>query len=184
MNTVPRLESKRLILRPFSPEDAGAVQALVDDPDIASTTLHIPHPYTLEMAQRWIAVNLEKCDRGEISVWGVALKPGRELVGANGLIVHPEGDLGEMGFWVGKRYWNRGYCTEAAGLVMDYAFSVLRLNKVFAQHFTRNPASGKVLQKLGMSHEGRLRQHVRKDDHYEDLEVYGILKREWSRLEA
>ncbi len=57
---------------------------------------------------------------------------------------------------------NRGYCTEAAEAVVWYGFEVLGLNRIYACHFKRNPASGRVVRKIGMTHEGCLRQHVKK----------------------
>ena len=62
---------------------------------------------------------------------------------------------------------------------MSYAFETLGLNRVYAAHFKRNPASGRIMQKIGMTHEGSLRQHVRKWGNYEDMEYYGILKSEY-----
>jgi ribosomal-protein-alanine N-acetyltransferase len=63
--------------------------------------------------------------------------------------------------------------------MLDYAFRDLGLNRVHASHLSRNPASGRVMQKLGMSHEGRLRQHVKKWGIFEDIEKYGILRSEY-----
>ena len=74
--------------------------------------------------------------------------------------------------------------TEAAGAVIRYAFEVLGLNRVFAGHYKRNPASGRILQKIGMTYEGRLRQHVKKWGEYEDMEYYGILKSEFQTGET
>ena len=85
----------------------------------------------------------------------------------------------EMGYWIGKPYWNRGYGTEAAGGVLRYAFEQLGLNRVYAAHFRRNPASGRIMQKIGMTYEGCLRQHIKKWDTFEDMEYYGILRSEY-----
>jgi ribosomal-protein-alanine N-acetyltransferase len=63
--------------------------------------------------------------------------------------------------------------------VLQYGFSVLGLHRIHASHLTRNPASGRVMQKLGMVHEGCARQHVRRWDEFEDLELHGILAEEW-----
>lgn len=79
------------------------------------------------------------------------------------------------GYW-GKPYWNQGYCSEAGKAVLQYAFAELGLLRIHASHIGRNPASGRVMRKLGMQHEGSRRQHVRKGDECEDLEVYGILR--------
>lgn len=88
----------------------------------------------------------------------------------------------EMGYWIGKPCWNRGYCSEAAEALLKYGFETLGLNRIFAHHMSSNPASGKVMQKIGMKREGFLRQHVRKWDVYEDLELYAILRSEYEAL--
>jgi RimJ/RimL family protein N-acetyltransferase len=81
-----------------------------------------------------------------------------------------------MGYWIGKPYWNKGFTTEAAQAIINYGFDILELNRIHAHHFSRNVSSGKVLLKIGMQHEGRFRQHVKKWDKFEDIELYGILK--------
>ena len=78
-----------------------------------------------------------------------------------------------MGYWIGKPYWNQGFGTEAALAILRYAFEQLGLNRVYAAHFRRNPASGRIMQKIGMTYEGRLRQHVKKWGDFEDMEYYG-----------
>ena len=85
-----------------------------------------------------------------------------------------------MGYWVGVPFWGQGICTEAARALLGFGFGDLNLNKIHAHHFTRNPASGRVLQKLGMKYEGQLRQHVLKSDRFEDLFSYGILRSEFT----
>ena len=110
---------------------------------------------------------------------GIALRTDGTTIGNIGLMFNLPHDNAEMGYWIGKPYWNQGYGTEAAGAVIRYAFEELGLNRVYATHFTRNPASGRILQKIGMIHEGRLRQQVKKWDAYEDLDHYGILKSEY-----
>ena len=84
-----------------------------------------------------------------------------------------------MGYWVGKPFWGRGYCTEAGRAVLEYAFRQLGLLRVHACFFARNPASGKVMKKLGMQPEGCRRGHVMKWGKLEDLELAGILKEDW-----
>jgi ribosomal-protein-alanine N-acetyltransferase len=96
-------------------------------------------------------------------------------VGAVGLILAPAHDRAELGYWIGAPYWGRGYATEASRAVVRWGFEGLGLRRIHASHFPRNPASGRVLEKLGMRHEGTLRQHVKKWDEYLDLESYGLL---------
>jgi RimJ/RimL family protein N-acetyltransferase len=105
------------------------------------------------------------------------------MVGNVGLRLCPQHARGELGYLIGKRYWGRGYCTEAVRAALRYAFNELKLNRVFAEHFSRNPASGRVMQKTGMRYEGILRQHLRKlDGQFEDAVTYGILRAEAGEL--
>jgi RimJ/RimL family protein N-acetyltransferase len=167
------------VLRPFCLADAPDVQRLAGDFAIADTTSTIPHPYKDGMAEQWIATHQDEFEAGLGLTLAITLVQTRELVGAIGLVIRPEADRAEIGYWVGRPYWDRGYCTEAGRAVLEYAFQVLKLNRVHAYHFSRNPASGRVMQKLGMRHEGCARQHLKKWGAYEDLESYGILKGEW-----
>lgn len=80
---------------------------------------------------------------------------------------------GETAYWVGETFWGNGYATEAAQAVMEFAFEEKGYHRVFARCFRSNPASGRVLEKLGMKQEGILIDHVRKEDRYEDLVYYG-----------
>ena len=89
-----------------------------------------------------------------------------------------EAERAELGYWIGVPSWNQGYATEAAAAVVSYAFGELNLHRVWAQHLARNAASGRVMQKIGMQHEGRLRQHARTNGIPEDLESYAILRDE------
>ncbi len=87
----------------------------------------------------------------------------------------------ELGCWIDKDCWGEGYATEAAKALLDYGFSSHGLHKVFAKHLARNPASGKVLEKLGMKKEGLFKEHVLKSNKYEDIVMCGILKAEWNK---
>jgi RimJ/RimL family protein N-acetyltransferase len=186
MPNQPTLETARLRLRPFRMADADDVQRLAGDPAVADTTLKIPHPYEDGMAEKWISNHRDWFDRREQAVFAVTLKLSRataasELIGAIGLRIEPDDQRAELGYWISKSFWGQGYCTEAARAVLDFGFEQLGLNRIVAHHFGRNPSSGRVMQKIGMSLEGRLRQHARKGDAFEDLELYGILRSEWQR---
>ena len=81
--------------------------------------------------------------------------------------------------WIGKHYWNLGYCTEAATAAIGFGFNDLGLNKMHAFITSINPASGRVLEKLGMLLEGHRSAHIRKADQYYDTDDYGILRRDY-----
>lgn len=82
----------------------------------------------------------------------------------------------------GGAVWGQGYCTEAARAVLDYAFGTPGLARVYARQFRRNPASGRVMQKLGMAHEGCLGRPALKWGKPGALELYGILREERRRV--
>jgi len=174
----PTLHTERLTLRPFTLADADDVQRLAGDPAVASTTLNIPHPYEDGLAEQWISTHREKFGMGLGVTLAATLREGGALIGCVGLAMNQPHDRGTLGYWVGKPWWGMGYCTEAARAVLTYGFDVLGLHRIVATHFARNPASGRVMQKIGMTHEGSLRQHVKKGEGFEDLAYYGILKSE------
>jgi [ribosomal protein S5]-alanine N-acetyltransferase len=178
MKQRPSLKTKRLILRPFTLMDAPSVQKLAGEIEIASTTLNIPHPYENGVAEAWIQTHQERFEKQESVDFAIVLHESGGLIGAIGLVISVVHSRAEMGYWIGKPFWGRGYCTEAAKAVIDYGFAKLKLHRIYAFHFSRNPASGRVLQKVGMRMEGHLRQHVLKWGAFEDLEHYGILKQD------
>lgn len=173
------LETNRLLLRPFELTDAPAVHQLASQREIADTTLNIPHPYREEMAEAWILTHRQLRHAGIILNFAITLRATGELIGALGLRLEAVHNRGELGYWIGVPWWGQGYCTEAAAAALEFGFHEVGLNRIHAAHFTRNPASGRVMQKIGMRHEGTLRQHVRKWDIYEDLEKYAILRSEY-----
>jgi ribosomal-protein-alanine N-acetyltransferase len=178
MTERPILYTERLILRPHTIWDADDLQRLISDRDIASTTTNIPHPYTLEDAIEWLGKREESYERTGSPQFAITHKDGY-FIGGIGMTLHKEHENAELGYWIGKPYWEKGYCTEAAHAVVKYGFEMIGLNRIYATHFTRNPASGRVMQKIGMKYEGRMRQNVKKWDKFEDLELYSILKDEY-----
>jgi RimJ/RimL family protein N-acetyltransferase len=166
------IETSRLLLRPFCEAEIPELVPLIGAREVAATTLRIPHPYGEQHAREFLA---EVAKENELRL-GIRLRGTGELCGGVGL--HPEAQHGraELGYWIGVPYWGHGYATEAAQAVERYGFEQIKLNRIFATHFEHNPASGRVLRKIGMKHEGCMRQHVLKWGKYVDLEMYAILR--------
>ena len=181
MNEQPVLETERLILRPFDVADAGDVQRLAGEWEIADTTLNIPHPYEDGMAEEWIATHKPRFEEGKLCNFAVTLRDSGNLIGAIGLVITRRFDHAELGYWIGKPYWSKGFCTEAGRAVIAYGFTHLGLHRIHASYLARNPASGRVMRNLGMSREGVLPGHVKRWDKYEDLVLFGILKSDWKK---
>ena len=181
MKERPVLETERLILRPFRLSDAPKVQELAGDYDIAYNTLAIPHPYEDGMAEEWIRTHQPEFEKGKLVNFAITDKNSGDLYGAIGLVFKGEHERAELGYWVGKPFWNEGYCTEAAGAVLKYGFDVMNMNLIYAHHLTRNGASGKVMQKLGMRHIATLPKWIKKWGEILDIEMYLILREEYGR---
>ena len=161
--SLPILETPRLELRRFEMADAKEIQRLAGDSRIADTTLRIPHPYEDGMAEAWIAHQAETAGPLTELVLAIVRKEDSALLGAIGL-AGITGTEAELGYWVGVPYWNRGYCSEAGLAVLEYAFFALRLQRVHADHFKRNPASGRVMEKLGMKRDLNAKKNLVKDN--------------------
>lgn len=167
-----------MLLRPLVLSDADRVQELAGAREVAVGTLTIPHPYDDGVAEEWIAGRAGAWERRELVVFGQTT-PDHGLVGVVGVELEMDHLRGELGYWVGVPYWGRGYATEAAHAVLDYMFTDLGLRRVYARHYARNPASGRVLEKLGMRREGVLRSHIVRFDEVHDAVLYGLLVDEW-----
>lgn len=139
--------SERLFLRPAFPEDCGAILAGIGEEAIVRNLARAPWPYTLDDAQRFAALPQDM----RLPHFLVTL-PGTGVIGSAGMGEH-EGEP-ELGYWIAREHWGRGYATEAAGAVLRIA-RALGHRRILAGHFIDNPASGKVLRKLGFIPTGR-----------------------------
>jgi RimJ/RimL family protein N-acetyltransferase len=175
---IPTLQTAHLVLRPFTADDAPAVQRLAGAHEVASTTLTIPHPYEDGMAEEWIETH-EAAWEAKKRVALAMTAQGDGVVGCISLHLDSKHQRGELGYWVGLPYWGRGYATEAAAAVLGLGFDVLGLNRIQAHHMTRNAGSGRVMQKIGMEFEGIFRQLVLARGEFEDVAVYAILSSDY-----
>lgn len=174
------IETARLTLRPFRPEDAEPLRLLASDRAIADTTISMPHPFTAEHARAWIAEYARTDSSSLHRYFAVVLRSEGALVGVVALRdIDREHAQAELSFWIGRAYWGRGLATEAAAAALRFGFEVLDLNRVTAYHMVRNAASRRVLTRLGFQGEGLLRQRVRKWGVFEDVLAYAILRAEY-----
>jgi [ribosomal protein S5]-alanine N-acetyltransferase len=169
------LQTERLTLRAYALSDIPALLPLIGAREVAATTLRIPHPYTESDARDFIAGAQEDLSSGRDLRLGIVVRESDTLCGGVGLRIEPDHRRAELGYWIGAPYWGNGYATEAARAVVKYGFVTLRLHRIFASHFANNPASARVLRKVGMRHEGSLRAHVLKWGEFLDLEMYGMV---------
>ncbi|KPJ67254.1 MAG: hypothetical protein AMJ43_05130 [Coxiella sp. DG_40] len=168
------LESERLILRPFSLQDAKIVQRLAGDQAIADGTFYIPHPYEDGMAEKWIIEHRAACKRNEQAVFAITTKQTNDPIGAVGLMLHKEELHAELGYWIGKPYWGQGFATEAAQTIIKYGLEKFHLTSIYADCFQWNTTSIKVIQKIGMRWKKSFDKYVERRNVIERVNQYII----------
>lgn len=178
MTSIPSLDTERLFLRGFERGDAPTVKRMVSERAIADTTVNIPHPYPEGAAEAWIETHEEQWRRRENLHFAILRRRDETLVGVMSLRLAMQHTRAELGYWIGVPYWGRGYATEAARAVVRFGFEEIGLHRIFAHYLARNPASGRVLAKLGMREEGLLRHHFLKWGQPEDVVISGLLREE------
>jgi [ribosomal protein S5]-alanine N-acetyltransferase len=174
----PTLTGDVVCLRPMRMEDAPAVAELANDPAIHATTLSVPHPYRLSDAEQFINRHADRWMKGEGLELAVVDAPTGTLAGCVGLAIKPAFEAAELGYWIGQRYWGRGYASGAAGLMIRFALGPLGWNRVFAHHLSGNDASGRVMIKNRMRYEGLLREAAHRDGRFTNLLLYAILAKD------
>jgi [ribosomal protein S5]-alanine N-acetyltransferase len=179
MTAPQELRTSRLLLRSIERSDLPAIVCLAGAHEVAATTANIPHPYAEDNAQSFLAHAEEEFRAGRSATFAVTISPPGEFCGVVGLAITPAHERAELGYWIGVPYWAQGFATEAASAVIAFGFEALRLNRIHASHFAGNTASQRVLEKIGMRHEGPSRQHIMKWNRFIDLENYGLLASEF-----
>lgn len=169
------------LLREFRDEDLPSLVRHANDPEVARTLEdRFPHPYTEGDGEKWLALVAEQKPLTHFAIANAS-----EVIGGIGL--QPREDVyrctGELGYWLGRRFWGRGIATRAVRAMTAWGFRHLRLTRIQARVFETNPASARVLQKAGFTCEGRLRQSVIKQGRVMDQHVYAILRSEFEALD-
>ncbi|WP_223608572.1 GNAT family N-acetyltransferase [Chryseobacterium sp. OSA05B] len=170
----PTIETERLILSQLNEKDIPAVKLYLQDKIFSDLTSNIPYPYMLEHAEFWLKISREAFANNTGYTFAVRNKEG-QIIGAIGLHDRDD-DKAELGYWIGKPFWNKGYVTEAAIALIDFGFRELEVNKIYATYFLHNPASGRIMEKAGMKEEALLKQHLKKDGEYFDVMMYSVFK--------
>jgi len=145
--------TERLLLRPSWPEDAQELHRQIADESIVRNLASGPWPYTIDEAVRFATTNHD--ERFPAFLLTLRTDGAPRLIGACGLGEH-EGQA-ELGYWIARPYWGLGFATEAGRAVIDIAKAVGH-KRILASHFTDNPASGRVLSKLGFTNTGKSAQ--------------------------
>lgn len=182
MLPIDSLQTPRLLIRRLRLEDADAMTRLLQVREIAANAAGIPYPFTRRDALDWIHESTQIVYGGRGAVFAVIRTSDSAFIGSLGLTIWRDHRRGEIGYWFGKPYWDFGYATEAARRLVQAGFEELDLNRMQANCYTRNLASARVLQKVGMRYEGTARQYMWNPvtNEFEDLHFYALLRSDFS----
>jgi ribosomal-protein-alanine N-acetyltransferase len=175
---LPALETERLILRKQRLEDAADLFAYGSDPEVFRYTGW--ETYTsLADARSFLESTLARYERGEPAYWGIERRASGRLIGSIGFEWWaPEDFAAEIGYSLGRPYWNQGLMTEALRAVMRFGRDTLDLHRIQARVEAENIGSRRVMEKCGMQYEGAMRECVFGDGRFIDLQLYAILRSE------
>lgn len=145
----PLLMTKRLIIGVPSPRHADQIVALANNRRVAEMVATMPHPYTASDAMRWIGQCRSEASP-QVYRFAIFLRSNPDtLIGACGLVPLETDGESHLGCWIGEPFWGKGYATEAAQTVVDYAFGATDLDRIDCACRVTSPASRRVIEKCG-----------------------------------
>lgn len=174
-----RLETERLILRPFVMEDARAMyQNWCADPEVTKY-LTWPTYESVENAYEILSVWTKEYEKKDFYQWAVVLKETGEPIGSIAVVEQKEkAKVAHIGYCLGRNWWHSGIMSETLKAVMDYLFDEVGFNRLESRHDPNNPNSGKVMVKCGMKYECTMRQSDWNNQGICDASWYALLREE------
>jgi len=173
------LITKRLHLRKFEVSDSKYIVKLLKNKEVPATTLNLPYPCSIDQANQIISEYKNAEKNGEALRWVITVKDTNEFIGGIRLVPNKIFNSAELGFWLGKAFWQHGYAFEAAAEVIEFAFNTLAINRLEAHAMVENTPSIRLLEKLGFSKEGLHPELVIKWGNYKDVVTFGFLKKNY-----
>ena len=173
------LETPRLVLRPFIPEDAPAMFRNWASDEAVTEYLTWPTHTDVDVTRRVLSDWIAQYGEPTFYQWAIELKAIHEPIGSLSVVRMDEAIReAELGWCIGRRWWGQGLVPEAAGAVLRYLFREVGFNRIAARHAVDNEKSGRVMQKLGMAREGVMRQAAISNQGLEDVVQYAMLSKE------
>jgi len=181
-----KIETKRLILRPPALKDAKDIVENINNINVSRHLLVVPHPYSLKDAKWFINHCKKKAKEKPRTTYefSIELKEEGRVIGGFGVTkVDRWHGTADLGYWLGEKYWRKGYATEATEKIIDFAFNKLRLRRLRIPAFVENKASNEFARRLGFKLEGTLRKHckAKSTGKIHDENTYRLLKEEWKK---
>lgn len=173
------INGKRIVLRKPSLRDVRGVFLTAKHKEVARA-VPLPYPFTEEEARKMITKWQRLWRAKKENHFIIEDDKTKTIVGTISFMkINQSGKKAEVGYWIGHEHWRMGYGLEAMKLALKYAFSTLKLNRVYAYTWAQNKGSAKLLERSGFKHEGTYRECNKFRGKWDDLLLYGILKREY-----
>lgn len=176
------IETERLILRPFTLEDAPVMfRNWAADPEVTRYMTWPAHE-SVEVSHRVIGDWVGHYAEPDYYQWAIVLKELGEPIGSIATVkVDETAQFVEIGYCIGRQWWRKGITSEALKALIAFFFGEVGVNRIQARHDPRNPNSGAVMRKCGMTYEGTLRQADKNNQGVCDTAVYAILREEYRK---
>jgi len=172
----PTIKTKHFTLRSFKMSDAESVAENVNNKTTYRNTLAIPYPYALKNAKQWLReiINNRRRKIPKSVVFAIEIK--EQAVGSISINKIKQEHKAEIGYWLGEKYQGKGIMTQAIKEITKYGFKELKLRRVYAQVFSFNEGSKRVLEKNGYKFEGTLKKGVKKNGKFFNCCIFAKTK--------
>lgn len=176
---LPAVETPRMTLRKARMSDAQDIYRYAKDPEVARHVLWDAHTSVFE-TRSYVRFLIYQYRTAQPGSWVIQLRETGRVIGTIGYMGYNRDNATvEVGYSLSQEYWGQGLMTEALSAVIDETFLTLELHRIEAMHFTDNPASGRVMEKCGMRHEGHMRERINCKGTFRDVEMWAILRKDW-----
>ena len=170
------IKANKFILRSYRKGDEKSLVENINDKNVSKFMSTVPFPYKLKDARFWINRSRKLENKKIKNEIHFAIDITGKVVGGIGLMHIEKAHKAEIGYWIGRNYWNIGIMTNVVKLMSDFGFKKLKLKRIYAKVFLKNKASAKVLEKNGFRLEGLMRKEMTKKDKLYDAYLYSKLK--------
>ena len=171
------IKAKKFILRPYRKGDEESLVEHINDKNVSRfMSSRVPFPYKMKDAKWWINHCLKLARKKNPSEVNFAIDMGGKVIGGMGLMYKGERHMVEIGYWLGRKYWNKGIMTKAVNLMTDFGFRKMKLKRIYATVFTKNKVSVRVLEKNKYKFEGLMKKYHLKNGELIDAILYAKTK--------
>lgn len=178
----PELHTERLKLRRLQLTDLPLLVQYANNKKISDQIINIPFPYTEDDAVQRLNFVIQGFAAGERYVFVITKDHENQLIGEIGLHLDKHNNIAQFGYWIAEPFWGQGIASEALTAVLQFGLETLQLQKIYATHYTDNPASGKVMLHNHMIKEAELKDHYRIDGAYKSVAQYRLTIDEYKTL--